>query len=1026
MFKFPKLNKVTSIHHVLVADDEDETTFTITHPKHLTWFASPLVDERAAARHNHEHAEAFLKQPRHGVHETQGSNTPENEKEHTEQYEDPEEPVLKRAHESSTIQLFYDLFFVANLTTFTALHEIDDAETLKSYIAFFAILWFTWFQVALFDVRFSNDSAFERLSKALQFGIMTGFAIVGPNFQLGAEDGTAEGKATFQAYQTLSLILMASRLILACQYAAAYVWLANFKKAHVPLLAHIGTLFVAAMIYLGLFFSFRNNIGETGLIAWYVTIGFETIVILLVSGRTKFLSFRKTAIVERLGLLTLIILGEGIIGLCNSVSKVGSDGVFTSDIIGMIISSVAIIYFIWMLYFDQEETNHVGTLRQMAWTVLHFPFHITVLLVVEGLNRLSVWVKLLDTLNPLAAVFINVDNMLANSTIPVAEDFLKESIASLNETINQLFDKFELLGLPSDNIDVNYYLNDMLNNTSNVTAISEDLDQVLGIGFQYVCDNLGVEAPKEADVTTPGDQINAIFDLFSTVYIYFFTAAGLCLILLAVLFWLGKRRKLRGEILSIGVRIAVGVGLSLLALMDLPSLYADENSAISTYLYTPWLLPTVVICYGIVVLVDNLLINYVRKAVAKKRMRSDHVTLIDNVANDDPTQLSNKLSYNHGHHNPNLPLPLLPCIPKLTARSTIAVVAAPPTPPPSKASSPTASGNATAHHAYRQSTSRPRTADVTTGAGVSPLLFRNSSRKSSLVRANADPQRPPPVYTCQKPQPSRCGFFLWDDEARPREAGAVLLNARSEAVAAAQRASPEQVRAPSTTPSKQAPRMAAPTTPSRAPAPSISPEEEFYDWASSDDDKNTPQKHMPPPPASPPRKALKADALSTPAKRTHAEMALLTPSTGARMHTAAADDDVFTTPTTAPHGRSLFSTAGLPSPVTTPTPQRFRSFGAGAEGSALEGEILDALRESGVVTLGAEAQLALRGVCERWELRLRGVEMGREVVRAAVRRKEERIGDLLGTVEGLEREREAGRALVRSLRGGREGEGDVG
>ena len=128
MFKFPKLQKVTSVHHVLVADDEDETIFRITHPKHLSWFASPLVDERAAAGHSHEHGDVFLKHPHSSVNETHGSSTPENEKEH-EQYEDPEEPVLKRAHESSTIQLFYDLFFVANLTTFTALHEIDDAES---------------------------------------------------------------------------------------------------------------------------------------------------------------------------------------------------------------------------------------------------------------------------------------------------------------------------------------------------------------------------------------------------------------------------------------------------------------------------------------------------------------------------------------------------------------------------------------------------------------------------------------------------------------------------------------------------------------------------------------------------------------------------------------------------------------------------------------------------------------------------------------------------------------------------------
>ncbi len=37
-------------------------------------------------------------------------------------------PVFKSHHESSTIELFYDLFFVANLTTFTANHEINTSE----------------------------------------------------------------------------------------------------------------------------------------------------------------------------------------------------------------------------------------------------------------------------------------------------------------------------------------------------------------------------------------------------------------------------------------------------------------------------------------------------------------------------------------------------------------------------------------------------------------------------------------------------------------------------------------------------------------------------------------------------------------------------------------------------------------------------------------------------------------------------------------------------------------------------------
>lgn len=38
------------------------------------------------------------------------------------------------------------------------------------------------------------------------------------------------------------------------------------------------------------------------------------------------------------------------------------------------------------------------------------------------------------------------------------------------------------------------------------------------------------------------------------------------------------------------------------------------------------------------------------------------------------------------------------------------------------------------------------------------------------------------VYTCQKAQPKRCDFFLWDDEAKSREAAAVLNNSRTEPI----------------------------------------------------------------------------------------------------------------------------------------------------------------------------------------------------------------------------------------------------
>lgn len=85
-------------------------------------------------------------------------------------------PEFVRHEESTNIELFYDLFFVANLTTFSLVHEVNSRKTLTSYIGFFCVLWFTWCQTSLFDVRFIADSFLERLAKALHLGVMVGLA----------------------------------------------------------------------------------------------------------------------------------------------------------------------------------------------------------------------------------------------------------------------------------------------------------------------------------------------------------------------------------------------------------------------------------------------------------------------------------------------------------------------------------------------------------------------------------------------------------------------------------------------------------------------------------------------------------------------------------------------------------------------------------------------------------------------------------------------------------------------------------
>jgi hypothetical protein len=99
------------------------------------------------------------------------------------------EPVHLR-HQSNLIELFFDLFLAADLATFTAAHSITNHGSLIAYIGFFLIIWSTWFQITLHDVRFSQDSIYERICKVSQFVVFVAFALVGADFS--PEEGGEE------------------------------------------------------------------------------------------------------------------------------------------------------------------------------------------------------------------------------------------------------------------------------------------------------------------------------------------------------------------------------------------------------------------------------------------------------------------------------------------------------------------------------------------------------------------------------------------------------------------------------------------------------------------------------------------------------------------------------------------------------------------------------------------------------------------------------------------------------------------
>lgn len=61
--------------------------------------------------------------------------------------------------------------------------------------------------------------------------------------------------------------------------------------------------------------------------------------------------------------------------------------------VGALVSTIALIYFFFQIYFDWVDHVHLKGLRQQIWTLLHFPFHAALLMFLAGAVQFMIWWK---------------------------------------------------------------------------------------------------------------------------------------------------------------------------------------------------------------------------------------------------------------------------------------------------------------------------------------------------------------------------------------------------------------------------------------------------------------------------------------------------------------------------------------------------------------------------------------------------------------------------------------------------------
>jgi hypothetical protein len=265
-------------------------------------------------------------------------------------------------------------------------------------------------------------------------------------------------------------------------------------------------------------------------------------------------------------------------------------------------------------------------------------------------------------------------------------------------------------------------------------------------------------------------------------------------------------------------------------------------------------------------------------------------------------------------------------------------------------------------------------------------------------------------------------MFLWDDDARPREAASLLNNSRSE---------------PRSTPAKPTPLVhssqemqSSPNSTSTLSHPSSTLKRPFSD-ADLDDIADVDHDSFPwslsgqeeavllDAPETP-RKAVKFDGLTTPVTSAHRKLPWLDhPDQSSSLLSAKASvSKQPLLPRTFTPSKSNLAVAQHNSltPQVTPSPSRFHDPSADTSPprSALTVDVFAALNDSNV-TLPADLTSSLQDVLTRHELRIQGIVKGREVTRLALKARDAKVVELQATIASLEAERKVDHARIEKL-----------
>lgn len=164
-----------------------------------------------------------------------------------------------------------------------------------------------------------------------------------------------------------------------------------------------------------------------------------------------------------------------------------------------------------MIYFDWMNRKHFGSIRQEIWAFLHFPFHLAVILLVEGTAQFIVWRKVVEVIRSVNQEFTEALNQFTETS--------SEALSLLlGNVTNDVFNEFtpEFTHTFSD---AQKQLDNIGNATFNSTEQLNDISTLFSVIQDSLFDNFGIDPPETNTTsgTDPNEEWSKNMDAFMLV-----------------------------------------------------------------------------------------------------------------------------------------------------------------------------------------------------------------------------------------------------------------------------------------------------------------------------------------------------------------------------------------------------------------------------------------------------------------------------------------------------------------------------